>query len=312
MKHALPSLLLASTLAFVAPLNAQTGTSRGTTFWLTYLENLELGSNGNPYLYLVVSSEVATQGELQVPATGDAFPFTVDAMQSTVVFVPSLYLYPIGAETYYANGLRLVSDDPVTVHAYHHRVYLSDASLMLPREQLGTEYFVLAQIDVSQTAPSQFGVMATVDGTEVEITPSVITASLRPAGVPFIVTLDAGEVFQLQAFSDMTGSRVRSLDPPGPWPCSPAASTATRAALVADDHFYTQMMPASNWGSQFALVPYLDRGGDNFKFLAIEDGTTINFSSGHQLHARLGPVHHAARGRALDRSRARRYSPWRS
>lgn len=259
---------------------AQPATSRGTEFWLTYLENLDLGFNGSPFLYLDISSTVTTQGELQVPSTGDAFPFTVNAGHSTIVFVPSLYLYPIGPETYYPDGLKVVSDDPVAVHAYHHRLYFSDATLVLPVEELDDDYFVIAQLDVSQTAPSEFGVLATVDGTEVEVTPSVQTASLRPAGVPFLISLDAGEVFQLQAYNDLTGSRVRSLDPAEPIAVFAGSKYGNENCLGATDHFFTEMMPVAAWGDQFALLPYLDRGGDDFKFLSIADGTTITLSTG--------------------------------
>ena len=280
MNAPIRSLLLATAFIAAGASSAQVGSSRGTTFWITFIENLDLGFNGNPYLYIVVSSEVTTQGELQVPATGDAFPFSVNAGHSTIVFVPSTYLYPIGAETYYANGLRLVSDDPVAVHAYHHRLYFTDATLVLPVEQLGTEYFVMAQLDVAVTAPSEFAVLATEDATEVEIVPAVQTASLRPAGVPFTITLDAGEVFQLQSFEDMTGSRVRSLDAAKPIAVFGGSKYGNEGCMGATDHFYTELMSTDRWGDRFALVPYLDRGGDDFKFLALEDGTTVTLSSG--------------------------------
>ena len=280
MKALTRSLLFTTTLLAAGVSTAQVGSSRGTSFWISFIEGLDLGFNGSPYLYLVVSSEVTTQGELQVPSTGDAFPFSVSAGQSTVVFVPSLYLYPVGAETYYADGLHLVSDDPVAVHAYHHRLYFSDATLVLPEEQLGTEYMVLAQLDVSQMTPSEFAVLATVDATEVEIVPSVQSASLRPAGVPFTVMLDAGEVFQLQSFEDITGSRIRSLDPAKPIAVFSGSKYGNENCLGATDHFYTELMSTDRWGDRFALVPYIDRGGDNFKFLALQDATTITLRSG--------------------------------
>jgi hypothetical protein len=48
----------------------------------------------------------------------------------------------------------------------------------------------------------------------------------------------------------------------------------------ATDHFFTELMSTEQWGDQYALVPYIDRGGDDFKFLSKEDGTTITLSTG--------------------------------
>jgi hypothetical protein len=211
-------------------LSAQIGSSRGTEFWLSYMENLDLGGNGDPYLYVVVSSVVNTQGELQVPATGDAFPFTVSAGHSTIVFVPSLYQYPIGAETYYANGLRIVSDDPVALQAYHHRLYFSDATLVLPTERLGGTYLVAAQIDPAQNGTER---VRRARGTERDRSGDRALGDDGQSASGRRALHDharQGEVFQLQAFDDLTGTRVRSLDPAKPLPCSPAASTAMRIA----------------------------------------------------------------------------------
>lgn len=255
-------------------------TSMGTEFWLAFMENLDLGMNGIPYMYVVVSSPVNTQGELQVPATGDAFPFTVQAGHASIVFVPSNYLYPVGAEAYYEEGLRIVADDPVDVFAYHHRMYFSDATLVLPVEQLGAEYLVTTQLDMTAQFPCEFVVQATMDDTEVEITPSVITSSLRPAGVPFLITLQAGEVFQLQAFEDLTGSRVRSLDPEKPVAVFGGSKVSRLGCMEATDHMYTQLMPMTAAGLSHTVVPYKNRGGDIFRITALQDGTIVTISNG--------------------------------
>ena len=60
------------------------------------------------------------------------------------------------------------------------------------------------------------------------------------AGVPFLISLDAGEVFQLQAYNDLTGSRVRSLDPAEPIAVFAGSKYGNEHCLGATDHFFTE------------------------------------------------------------------------
>jgi hypothetical protein len=290
MLHMRKPLLTALAFTWIGSADAQVATSSGTEFWLTYMENLDLGGNGPPYLYIMASSYTNAQVTLEVPATGDAFSYTVSAGNTTAIFVPSNFLYPIGAEAYYPNGLKIVADQPITVQAYHHRLYFSDATFVLPTSELGTEYMVVAQQDWGDVYPSQFTIEATQDATAIEIVPSVETISLRPAGQPFTISLDEGEVFQLQAFMDLSGTTVRSLDPTKPIAVFGGLKQGKVNCNITTDHVWTQMMPTSSWGEHFAVVPYLDRGGDIFKITALQNTTTITSTTG--LSITLGPGDH--------------------
>lgn len=280
--------LLAAFCLFGARAHAQSATSAGTDFWLGYMENLDLGGNGAPYLYVVVNAQQDAQVLLEVPATGDVFPYSVPAGGSTVIYLPSNFSYPIGAEVYYDDGLRITSDVPVTVHAIHHRLYFSEATLVLPYPELGTDYRVVAEKDVNDASPSEFLVQATADGTEVQITPSVPTSSFRPAGVPFTVVLDAGNTFQLQSFDDLTGSVVTGLDAAKPIAVFGGSKMGRVTCTTATDHLWTQLMPTTSWGTHFAVVPYKDRGGDIFKVIALNDGTTVSATTGLTLSLNAG------------------------
>ena len=151
---------------------------------------------------------------------------------------------------------------------------------MLPYPELGTDYMVVAEKDVDGSSPSEFLVQATADGTAVQITPSVLTSSFRPAGVPFTVMLDAGNTFQLQSFDDLTGTVVTGLDPAKPIAVFGGSKMGRVTCMAATDHLWTQLMPTTSWGVHFAAVPYKDRGGDIFKILALNDGTTVTTTTG--------------------------------
>lgn len=253
--------------------------SSGTALWVTFMENLDLQFNTPPYFELVISSDVSTQGEVQVPYTGFAIPFTVQAQDDTVITLPTNIYYPQGDEAIFNFGLRVVADDPVSVYAYHHRLYFSEACMALPAERLGAEYLVLAHEDAVATQPSSFAVLATMDSTVVEVVPSVLTVGFRPPGVPYTVLLNAGQVFQQQAFGDLSGSRVRSSDALKPIAVFAGAKQArVNCALSADDHLFQQVEPLSGWGRIFRIVPFLGRGGDELRVLASVDGTTVELT----------------------------------
>jgi hypothetical protein len=120
-------------------------------------------------------------------------------------------------------------------------------------------------------------VMATQENTVVEITPSALTVSFRPPGLPFTVTLNAGQSYQLQSFSDLSGTRVRSLDESKPL----ALFAGARQAQVncelggADDHLYEQIYPLNLWGREYHVVPFKDRGGDEVRIMAGQLATTV-------------------------------------
>ncbi|MBK6629383.1 MAG: IgGFc-binding protein [Flavobacteriales bacterium] len=275
---ALWSTLLLGTIVLRPTACAQPSSS-GTELWVTFMENLDLQFNTPPYFELVISSDVSTQGEVQVPYTGFAIPFSVQAQDDTVITLPTNIYYPEGDEAVFNFGLRVVADDPVSVYAYHHRLYFSEACMALPTTRLGTDHLVLAHEDAVSTQPSAFAVLATVDSTVVEVVPSVLTVGFRPPGTPYTVQLDAGQVFQQQAFGDLSGSRVRSLDPAKPIAVYGGAKQArVNCALAADDHLFQQVEPLSGWGRIFRIVPFLGRGGDELRVLASVDGTTVELT----------------------------------
>lgn len=245
------------------------------------MENLTLMFNGPPYFELVISSDVSTSGSIIVPATNYTMPFTVAAEHATVIELPSNIYYPEGDEAIFDFGLKVVADQPVSVYAYHHRAYFSQCAMALPIERLGTDYRIMAHDDLSGNSPSEFVVLATQDGTEIEITPSVVTVGFRPPNVPFLITLNEGQAYQLQAMGDLTGSTVRATDPTKRIALFAGARQANVGCSVgADDHLYQSIPPVADWGREFIAVPFKDRGGDVFRFLAADDATTVQVGGG--------------------------------
>lgn len=268
-------LVLFSVLALNAhSLKAQTST--GTIFWLAYMENLDLIFNDDPFFAVVLHADQEATGEIQIPATGFSIPFTVVAGGTEEVELPPALYYIQGSDITGNTGIRIVSDVPVRATGVHYRAYFSEATHLLPEPELGTEYFPICYADDVGNDPSSFVVLSTEDGTEIEITPSVLTLGLRPPGVPFNIMLNAGQIYQVQAVGDLTGSSVRSLSG------QPIAvfSGAKQADIIdcgqgADGHVYDQALPVDKWGTLYYHTPFQNQGPQVIRVLAAEDDTEV-------------------------------------
>ena len=107
---------------------------------------------------------------------------------------------------------------------------------------------------VSDTRESEFLVVATEDGTIIDITLSGNTIDGRSAGETFQITLDAGQMYQVQSEDDdLTGSRVVSVGGASGGCQKIAVFGGNKWTNVgggcgdARDHLIEQMFPVSTW-----------------------------------------------------------------
>ncbi|MFO1477377.1 MAG: Ig-like domain-containing protein [Verrucomicrobiota bacterium] len=265
--------------------------SRGSDFWLMFLPNMQFpGEVAYVGCELIVSSDVAAAGTVTVVedrfGEREVFPFEVPAGGSAVVKV---WDYPRGdwgeSDVVRRDSIHVQSDHAVSVHGLNYMVETTDGFLALPTGLLGTNYLVLsyrnspAWWDESVViGGTEFGVVATADGTHVDITPSIDTPRAR-AGETFRIELQQGENYQLidssDAAADFTGTAVVSDKPV-------AVFAGNRGALVpagvpAADHVVEQMPPVHLWGRHFVSMPLAGRaGGDTFRLLAMTNGTQVS------------------------------------
>src|SRR3546814_4529096 len=78
----------------------------------------------------------------------------------------------------------------------------------MPSRSLGMEYRAM-----TYQATSQFSIIGVEDETYVEITPTAETETGRVANLPFTITLQAGDVFQLRSEGVLTGSKITTRIP---------------------------------------------------------------------------------------------------
>ena len=80
----------------------------------------------------------------------------------------------------------------VSVYGLNHLPASTDGYLGLPTDALGTDYIALGYRNTDLPNGTQFGLVATRDGTTVTITPTVTTSG-HVAGLPYTVSLGQGQ-----------------------------------------------------------------------------------------------------------------------
>ncbi len=249
---------------------AATISSQGKEFWLAFPES------GPQYLYLTISSDVATTGTIQIPGVGFTTAFSVAAGSSVPVTIPNSA--DVTTQDGIApNGIHVTAADPVRVYAMSYGGGSSDGYMGLPVEALGTDYISLSS---GNAYGSEFAVVGTQNCTFVTITPSASTGT-RLAGIPYSMILNQGDVYQLMSLNfggpalDLSGTLVTSDKPVAFFPANDADYMPTSAYIYAD-HMVEQMWPIQWWGMDFLTLPFAGRtGGDTFRYLASVDGTVV-------------------------------------
>ncbi|MCB2206406.1 T9SS type A sorting domain-containing protein [bacterium] len=254
----------------------------GTDFWIGFLPDL-VGS-ADVYLRVFISAPSGAEVTLRssVDNSIEHLSIPAGAMKSLEVAAEH---NAIPVEIPAQKGLRLQSTTPVHVFAGNFRDRHSDGMTILPTHALGTRY-VTAGYNFAE-AYEHFSVMATEDGTVVSITPSAMTSLLRPPGLAFDVTLNAGEVYYVKSYvagsgGSVTGSVIESSHPV-------AVFSGAESGWVPDqgnrldflNPLAEQMIPVRYLGTEYVAVPFRSRRrGDTYRVVATEDNTSYTVNGG--------------------------------
>ena len=272
--------------------------TEGKDFWFGFMEN-RLGF-GCPtpvpanYLEVTVASRFNCQFTISIGKS--TIPIVTDVLQPNVpkkIRLDRPKTEPFGSENIEEKAIHLVSDQPLNLYAMNWGVNSADAAVIFPVEALGNEYYALCyepHVDLRQSLcgsffngkNSEFVVVASEDQTQVTITPSKVTDQLKPANIPYTITLNRGELYQVQSMNlpnlagqgDLTGTYIKSDKPialySGSW-----ATTVPNTSVSAWDHLYEQIPPLRSWGRKFVTVPLKSRGKDTYRILASVNHTTV-------------------------------------
>lgn len=257
----------------------------GKEFWAGFMRNAYNAQS----LRISISSQVATSGTVSIPQQGWSMPFTVTAGGVTNIAVPTTAENVLG-DVVGDKGVHIVANDSVSVVATNFQNFSVDGAQILPVGSLGLNYRVDAGpglIGFNNFYRSEFLIVATENGTQVTITPSVDTDGGHAAGVPYTVNLDAGETYQVMSAletTDLTGTTVVGTVLNGP--CRPfAVFGGSMCANVptgcpACDHIFEQCLPLETWGTDFHTVMLPGMNTYTYRVLADQNATSVTIDNG--------------------------------
>ena len=291
--------VLLALLLPVAKSYSQNTSNKGKEFWLGYGNHSAGYRNMSQEMAIYATSDVNTSVTLEIPGISYRQSYQVTANSITVIPVPdAAYLADQGK---YDLGIHVTADRPVVLYAHIYDRAVSGATLVLPVNTLGREYYSInyQQISNDGNARSYFFVVATEDNTEVEIIPSADTegdaAGAWPAGTLRKIKLNKGEIYQVLGKTtgriqigtnnagnpiydytgvDLSGSVIRSVST-GPESCKRIAVFSGSGKIAvgcntrsrSSDNFYQQLYPTAAWGKNFITVPLKQRNYDIIRII---------------------------------------------
>lgn len=288
-------LFITGRIAAQSTTNACVKSTEGTDFWFGFMESRH--HQIDHYLELTLTSTHACQ--FSIYFGNSTSPYTTGSLQPNVPYQwrPTWSIVePIGSEVIEKKAIHIVSDNPMNVFALNWSPNSADAAVIFPVDALGNEYYAMCyEPHINENANgtpnsgknSEFLVVASVDNTKITIVPSMVTDQLKPANVPFTVTLNKGELYQVQSKNhenlagqgDLTGSHITSDHPVAFYSGSWSTSIPADANVSAWDHLYEQIPPVRSWGRKFVTVPLQGRSEDRFRIIAAEDKTNVRIGN---------------------------------
>lgn len=296
--------------------------NKGREFWVGYGHHqfMEQGQSNSQQMVLYFSAEQAANVTVSihgttwtrnyaVPAnsviTSDLIPKSgaFDARLITIgcTFVPNPATDACGGEGIFAHkAIHIESDVPIVAYAHIYGSASSGATMLMPVETWGYGYITLnSKQSYAANCFSWAYVIAQHDNTVVEITPSATTRRGRPAGTPFTVTLNRGEIYQTMAGpesgsskSEFSGTKFKSIAN-STGQCYPVAvfagSSRTEGTGACSsstgDNDNQQCFPSQAWGKRYLLAPTSSSSGastfmSNAYKIAVKDPATQVWRNG--------------------------------
>jgi hypothetical protein len=208
---------------------------------------------------------------------------------------------------------RIQSDKPIVAYQFNplqnYDVFSNDASLLLPSNGIGNEYWVMTREQTHAELRSYFTVVGTSIGeTIVTVLSSAVTAAgggdvpaLKP-GMTQQFTLTQGQVLNVETNingADPTGTWIQADKPIAVFGGSEASNSPNTDHCIngvceyqgwacqtnddcpktcCADHLEEQLFPISSWGTMYVATKLQPRGAekDAYRVLAAEDGTLID------------------------------------
>lgn len=263
-------------------------TTLGKEFWFGFMENNGIPPEAPDQGIVVITASEPAEGVLEY--AGRSYPFSLATGQQFFHRINDFDILHRTSGMIESKGVYILSTGNVSVYAFNERFRSADGTVILPITTLGKDYYITSHYEVMTTIvnynaninnESTLLVVGVEENTKIEITPSVLTLSGNPPSVPFTITLNRGQSYQIKARGDLTGTRVRVIGE-NVEECKNLAVfggnkwTSVGDCGQANDHLFQMAYPVNTWGTEFFHIPLAGRtSGELVKVLASEDNTSV-------------------------------------
>ena len=258
--------------------NSQQTSTRGKEFWMTFMENNPTNSIVLSLHFSAFQNSVVT---ITNPNTSYSQTLTVNANTLVSLVVPNTECYNTGSGAIANKVLKITATTEITMYALDYSMYTTDGTVILPVQALGVNYRIISYQGLIGY-PSEFCLVATKDTTIIKITPSCNTLDNKIKGVPYYITLNKGQSYQVQSKVDssLTGSlvEVQNCKPIAVYGGSVCSNVPGGNTCPYCDHLYEQLYPINMWGKEYILVPTATRTKDRFVILADQNATQLTIN----------------------------------
>ncbi|WP_339066203.1 putative Ig domain-containing protein [Teredinibacter turnerae] len=265
----------------------------GTEFWLMFnaqiISNVDLSLSGIEFhLFFGSLSETDINVLIDVPGLGYQQSVIIEpssiAQVDLTEIMPELNFDEVGISD---TAIRVSADADISVVLLNRKAASTDSALVLPTDAQGNKYIATSYTSPKYTKIRGYGnkgeenrpflgVVATQDNTEVTVTPSFTYndgEAEREENVPYSITLDQGQTYQVYGKGDITGTAVDADKPI-------AVFSGNSCAYLQEnycDHIVENLLPVSAWSAQYFVTPLaLREKGDTFAVYAAFDDTVID------------------------------------
>ncbi len=312
-------------------LYAQNFSNKGKEFWIAWPMHtdqacLTAAPPNNLGMQLYLTSDKQSSALIYVGATL-AGVAAINPNATTQFTVPTSAYLTNTSGVYTNKAIRVFVPGalpPIVVYAHIYSLNQSDASLVLPTNTLGRDYFTFNYQQHSPTLDNIGSCNQMNRGTELNFITAIavepgqtqvsytlppnVTLKNPPSSNP--VTLNQGEILQLVAIvnstnRDLTGTRIQTVSTV-PGQCKKIAvytgsskvniGGSVCASPGSGDNLYEIMYPTSTWGKNYIVSPVSGRPAGNgsntvIRIMASKDTTSIIVNGGAPIVKNAGQFH---------------------
>jgi hypothetical protein len=291
MKLAAQWLRYLALLFLIIPQLAFSAGSTGTDFWVTFPDHPPFPVN----LKLFISSQTATSGTVSILSPSFSQSFTVTPGSVTSIDIPATAKLSGSSNLTVGAGVHVTSANPITLYGLSDEMGSADGFLGLPVDALGSSYRIMSYTGTPGYSSyfSHFAIVGTQNSTTITITPSVDAAGGHMMGVPFSITLNQGDAYQLKSnldTTDLTGTLVTADKPIAVFGGSD--NSLVPAGVNYSNTLLEQLPPINSYGSEFVAIPFVNvTRGDRVRVLAATDSTQVSLNGSVVATINAGQFH---------------------